>query len=453
MEQTSKLLLRSSSSADTTPEVGLLLGHALSQEYSKVVVGMDLMKSSMMMKNALIAGLISSGTDVIDIGVVSEPAAAYAARMGDCCVYVTEFRQLDLMSGYLLIDKDGSFFGIDQIRHLEMVSERPKKNPDYKSLGSVKEYYNATVDYSNLLKKTMMEVSGGAMILNCNCGLATESAPQILNTIGTDIICINAQKDRDFISNSLSTRETDIRHMRALVEASPGSVGVSINRIGTLMRVFDESGDFLSDEQVLAMLILYLKPRRIVVPMNMTWMIPDVFAGKVDVGISTPFPDPNAEEAKVIFAPPSAGAIHKAMAQNDADLGFYRGGYVFRDLSLSPDAIYASIVLSQFSANNSLRDAISKLPEYFREEKTYKISCSHEDFIRMMNATLPEISPTKTYEAGYWRVEMPGGGFFISFDKDQEDEVYVFAESNDKLYLISLLEVIDNLMKTCEAGQ
>ena len=76
MEHNDGLLLRSSPSEDTTPEMGLLLGHALSVRYHKVVVGMDLMQSSSMMMNAVIAGLVSSGADVIDIGVVSGPVAA-----------------------------------------------------------------------------------------------------------------------------------------------------------------------------------------------------------------------------------------------------------------------------------------------------------------------------------------------------------------------------------------
>jgi phosphoglucosamine mutase len=76
MEQSDKLLLRSSPSKDTTPEMGIRLGHALAMDYKKVVIGMDLMRSSPMMKNALISGLISSGVDVIDVGKVSEPVMA-----------------------------------------------------------------------------------------------------------------------------------------------------------------------------------------------------------------------------------------------------------------------------------------------------------------------------------------------------------------------------------------
>ena len=249
MEHSDKLLLRSSSSEDTTPEMGIRIGQALAVDYKTVVVGMDLVKSSPMLKAALISGLISAGANVIDLDIVSEPVAAYAARMGDCCVYVTEFRQFDLVSGYLLINRDGSFFGKDQIRRLELVDQQGVELPDYKSIGNIKPYYNATRHYNDDLYARSKDIPGGSMVLNCNCGAATDSAPQVLNAIGTDIISINAQKDRNFLTSSLSVKEADIRHMKALVEANPGSIGISMNRIGTLMRVFDENGDPLTDEQ------------------------------------------------------------------------------------------------------------------------------------------------------------------------------------------------------------
>ncbi|MBP5685210.1 MAG: hypothetical protein J6W72_02115 [Candidatus Methanomethylophilaceae archaeon] len=453
MEQSEKLLLRSSSSEDTTPEMGIRIGHALAVNFKTVVIVMDLMKSSPMMKNALISGLISSGADVIDIGSVSEPVAAFMAKMGDCCVYVTEFRQADLVSGYLLIDKDGSFFNREGIRQLEIISNQEHELPNYKSIGSVKHYYNAIRDYNDALMASVQGATGGSMVLNCNCGTATDSAPQILNAIGTDIISINAQKDRNFFSNSLSVKEADVKHMKALVEANKGSIGISVNRIGTLMRVFDETGEPLSDEQVLALLILYLRPEKLVVPMNISWLISDLFRGRIDVKVDTPHPVPDAEKMEFIVSVPNSGDVHKAQAEHKAALGYYDGGFVFSDISYTPDAMYASVVLSQFSSTNNVSETISQLPEYHSEQKSYKITCSQADFARMMDQYVTEVSPMVAHDKGCWRIDMPEGGFFVTFDSDLEDMVNVTAESNDKLYLISLLEIIDELMEKCVSGQ
>ena len=88
MEHSEKLLLRSSPSEDVTPEMGIILGQALAIYYDKVVVGRDMMQSSPMMKNAVVSGLVSSGADVIDIGV---PAA-----LDDFAATVEPLHTLDL---------------------------------------------------------------------------------------------------------------------------------------------------------------------------------------------------------------------------------------------------------------------------------------------------------------------------------------------------------------------
>jgi len=452
MEHVGRLLLRSSPSQDTTPETGMSLGHALAADYDKIVVGMDLTKSSPMMRNALVAGIISSGSDVIDVGRVSGPVIAHAARMGDCAVYITEFRQQDLVSGYLLINKDGCYFGQEQIAHLEENLEVRRKMPDDRDLGSLKEYYNATRDYNDMIVAVSNNVSGGSLILNCNCGMATDSAPQLLNLLGTDVISINAQKDRNFVSDSLSVKEADTRHMRALVESNAGWMGISLNRIGTLCRVFDEAGTPLSDSEVLGLLILYLRPAKVVVPLDISWLVSDIFNG-VGIEVSSPFPEPELNDRELIFTELSTTAIHDAMVKSGATLGYYKGGFIFSNLNYSPDAIYTSVVLSQFSGSNNMQTVLESFPKYYSDSKSYEIQCSHEDFRTMFEENLSNVNPMNSVGTGPWRVYVSGGGFYVEFDKDSEDTINVIAESSDRLYLASLMEIIDQLIESCASGQ
>ena len=453
MEKIEKLLLRSSPSEDTTPEIGAALGHALAIDNKKVVVGTDMMRSSPMMRNALISGLISSGADVIDIGTVSFPVAAYAARMGNCCVYISEFRQPDLVSGFILLTSDGGVYNKEQIRHLEQLCRTNMPLADRNSLGSVKEYYHATEDYNTKLLGLLGPSTGGTIVLNCNCGLATDSAPQILNRIGTDTISLNAQKDDKFASHSLSTKEADIRHMKDLVASDPGSIGISINRIGNMLRVFDESGTPLDDEDVLKILIVFLRPAKVVLPMDVSGSVVSLFEGKYEADVNTNYPKPEQDSMKLILTHPDAGSIHKAMIDNNADLAFFDGGFIFSNICLGFDAIHACLALAQFSGNNNVADVRQSLPKYHSEDKSYSFTCTPEDFTRSLKANLPDIDPKKVYEEGCWRVEMDGGDFFLDFDPESERTVKVHAESYDKLYLISMIEVIDGLIEQCENGQ
>ena len=53
---------------EITPELALKVGEACGSIYKKVVVGNDPRTSSLMIKNALISGLLACGVDVDDIG-------------------------------------------------------------------------------------------------------------------------------------------------------------------------------------------------------------------------------------------------------------------------------------------------------------------------------------------------------------------------------------------------
>ena len=76
MTQIGRMVLKSSRTENIAPEDGIILGRALSMDCKRVAVARDTASSSCMMAGAVISGLLFQGVDVIDIGVVSAPAAA-----------------------------------------------------------------------------------------------------------------------------------------------------------------------------------------------------------------------------------------------------------------------------------------------------------------------------------------------------------------------------------------
>jgi len=217
--------------------------------------------------------------------------------------------------------------------------------------------------------------------------------------------------------------------------------------------VFDEDGDILSDIEVLALLILYLRPKKIVLPMDTSALIVDIFTGMVSIPIATPYDEPQPEDMDLIMVRPDAGSVCRAIKDNEAELGFYDGGFIFGDISLMSDVIYASAIVSHISGGNNISNLVSSLPQYYSEKKSYRFNCTPENFIRMMDANIPEIESTRIVEDEGWRVEMAGGWFYAALDEEKEDTVNVTAESGDRAYLVGMIEVIDDLMAKCENGQ
>lgn len=451
MSQVDRLVLRSTPSEETSPEMGIVLGHALAMDYRRVVVARDLMRSSTMMKDALVSGLVSAGCDVVDLGCTSEPVAALSAKMGDCAVYVTEPREYGLISGYILLNPNGSLFRKDQIRHLEKIFTDPPSLPDYKGLGTVRTYRYAIEDYNRRLLSILGRISG-SLILDCGCGTAADSAPQILNALGADVISVNAHKDLNFVSAPADTDEADMKDLKLLIGIEPGCIGISINKTGTLLTVLDEKGRKVRYEDLAAMIIMFLKPRKVVVPYTMSSLLEDAFNGMEDVEMSTPMEDPPEEERAFIRVETNGGSVCETVAKEGADIGFYDGGIIFGDMSMMSDGIFAAMVIARLSGDNSLNQIVDSFPPHYRDEHDYEYGCSRDEFVRMMTEEIPSLGSDRIQrrESG-WRVDMDSG--WIAFELHGEDIVRVISESTDKAYLVGLAEIAGDLVQKCSMGQ
>lgn len=450
MPQAERILLRSSPSEDTGPEMGLLLGHALAMDHRRVVVGRDLMRSSSMMKEALVAGLTSSGADVIDAGIVSGPALALAASKGDCAVYVTEYRGYGMCSGYLLMNTNGSLFRREQIRHLDKFFMDPPELPESGSLGHVLRYLNATRVYNMKVRSLHTERLECTIVLDCSCGPVSDSAPQILNSMGADVLCMNAQRDLDYKSSELDEYGICSEGVCRQVESSPGSIGIAMNKVGTIASVLDENGRELTKEQVFALTVMFLKPKSIAVPIDSTMLVEDAFYGRLDG--TGDRDEASEEEPGLVMTAMSAASVSEAVA-NGAELGFYDGGIIFGGISLMSDGIQTAAVIAEVAGNNSINRIVDGFPEYLRSSKSVEFEGSADTFSREIESRLQDMDGKHTVRGDAWRVDLDSGWYMIRLLRCQDPSVEIVAESRDKAYLIGLMEVAEDLVDECMKGQ
>lgn len=446
MSPPDRIVLRSSPSEDVTPEMGILLGHALAMDYHRVVVGMDLMRSSPMMKEALVAGLLSSGANVVDIGITSCPALALAASHGDCAVYVTEYRGYGMTSGYLLINQNGSMFRKEQIRHLNKYLIDPPELPGHGGMGHVMRHYGATRNYNEKLKSLSSENAECSIVLDCCCGPVSDSAPQALNRMGAEVLTINGQRDQDFVSGEMDDHGICSGNVLKQMESETGYIGFAMNKIGTMTAVIDEKGRELRPDQVFALTIMFLRPERIAVPIDTTMLVFDAFQGRLDE-------EPPAEEREGLeITDVGVAAVCEAVSAG-ADLGYYDGGIVYGDVSLMPDGIRTATVIAGIAGSNSINRIVDGFPEYLRDSTVVECPCDKDLFKRRMEEFLPGMEGKHVVRDGAWRVDMDGGWCLIRLVKNPELSVEVTAESKDKAYLVGLMEIARDLVGECLKGQ
>lgn len=447
MTRVGRIVLESSQMRDMTPEDGLILGRALAMDNRRVVVARDLMRSSSMIADAVTAGLLFQGADVVDLGVLSLPAAAVNACEGDCLVYVAG--RTGLISGCMLWNPDGGPFSEEQIRHLDMVLDKPPEAPSHEGLGRRLVRDGSTERYNRSMAARFEGEVKCSVIVDCRCGTASGSLPQLLNGFGADVLTLNAHEDRDF--RDVRKEDDETRTLEDIVAASAGSIGFRMNGIGTVVEVIAEGGEPLTEDQVFALLMLYLRPGSVAVTANSTALFGDILRGDAGVEVSTPY-EAGEDAGGVVLTAEDPSAVSDAVIAG-ADLGFYHGTVMFRDGAVSGDGIRTAATLVKMASDNSLRKIADALPSYHRSSSVRKTAMKADTFRRVIEESLGDVPGETARYGNAFRQTLDHGWFLIRhrLDEEQGAVIEIIGESLDRAYLAGLMkmadEVVDGVLK------
>ncbi len=440
MSRIGKMILESSSAENVAPEDGLILGKALAMDHRRVVVARDLSRGSPMMADAVISGLLFQGADVIDAGALSAPVAAMYSSKGDCAVYVSG--GCGLAEGYHLVNPDGSVFRDEQIRRLDRVLRAPPAPPSHEGLGTYSVRDGIVEEYSRRIVEGLGDGLECSVVLDCGCGTASDILPRILNGSGAEVLAINSQKDPNHLYQQ---DEEGPDSLESIVADSTGSIGIHVDGTGTSIEVIDENGRAVSDDRLFAMLVLYLRPASIAVPLSVTSLITDAFKGDAGADVNTPR-EPPPDDRSPTFTEDSLSAVCQAVKEG-AVLGYRDGIIVFGDGPAVGDGIKAAVAVALMAGSNSLRGLADSFPSYMREEKEVACGLRAEDFKRAFEEHIGGLADRCSRYGDGYRVSMDDGWFVVRHAAREEDTVLeIVAESRDRAYLAGLIEMADNLV-------
>ncbi len=439
--------LNSAKNIATSPEEAINIGRVIGGLGKSVSIGMDSYASSDMMANALISGLLSVGTDVWYVGIAPLPMTAFCSEKFDYMIMISSPDKVGDMSRIKIFHNDGAPLESDILRDIiRKAYEKDYKLQEYDRVGSFHLTENRLEEYIGSVSRNH-HVKESPVILDCGCGCTSKCAPQILARIGCDLICINAQSDYMFSPRSPGVSKTDVSDIMGLVN-STGNIGIALNGDGTHLAVIDEEGRYLWVEEILALLLLYLKPSILVLPVNMSSMIDDAFNGIIGENMDTDSVPMNTR--KIVRTDGTLESVTHALKEEGEGLGVTDdGSFIFSESSFCPDAIRASVIVSEIAGRNSIRNLIMSFPKYFVVNDLVHFSGNREMFSKKINEKLTNIASKSIYSIKEWRVEMDYGWFTISFNDDNPNYMAITSESRDKAYAISMMEMAKGIVIKC----
>ena len=248
---------------DMTPELVLSIGLALgSMRKGRIAVGRDSRTSGESLANAVKAGLMAAGCDVVDCGMLPTPALQYIVMHHfDGGAMITASHNPPEYNGVKIIEPDGTEMGDEQIVLLE---ERIfSRNFDVKSWDQVGSGTTATqlVDfYTDAIIRSVPENIGKNMsvVADPGCGAASVTTPKILAGLGCRVFSINAQVDGHFPGRLPEPSVEGLKGLADLVRSTGSSFGVAHDGDADRAVFVDENGRFIEENQEFALVADYI---------------------------------------------------------------------------------------------------------------------------------------------------------------------------------------------------
>ncbi|NJE08201.1 phosphoglucosamine mutase [Thermococcus sp. M39] len=239
-----------------TPELALNVGKALGTYINsgKVTVARDARTSSIMLEAALISGLLSTGSDVIELGLIPTPMLAWATnKLSDAGVMITASHNPPTDNGIKVFNENGIEFYLEQEEELEkIIFSQSYKKANWDEIGKVErrdlknEYINAVLDFVN------HETSLRILYDGAN-GAGSVIAPYLLRELGAKVISTNAHLDGHFPGRKPEPRYENIAYLGDLVRELGVDLAIAQDGDADRLAVFDEKGNYIPEDTLIAL--------------------------------------------------------------------------------------------------------------------------------------------------------------------------------------------------------
>lgn len=281
---------------DMNPELVMKIGLALgTMIQGRVAIGRDTRTSGEALAAAMRSGLLASGCDVIDLGILPTPALQYLVREHyDGGAMITASHNPPDYNGVKVIEGDGTEMDDTRTIALEsLIFSQDVTMADWKNVGKltdeshrIEEYIRAIISHfpTDCCRNMIVVVDPGS-------GPAAATTPEILRRMGCTVHTINGRFDGTFPGRLPEPSPEGLSLLSETVIATGAAFGVAHDGDADRAVFVDETGSFMNENLTFAMLAraaCATHPGMVVTPVSTSDVIREVAAGYGCPTIYTP---------------------------------------------------------------------------------------------------------------------------------------------------------------------
>ncbi|NHM74421.1 phosphoglucosamine mutase [Staphylococcus sp. 11007852] len=255
--------VRGVANQELTPELafklgrygGYVLAHNQHKDHPRVLVGKDTRVSGEMLENALIAGLVSIGAEVMRLGVISTPGVAYLTReMGaELGVMISASHNPVADNGIKFFGSDGFKLSDEQENEIESLLDQDHPDlprPTGNQIVHTSDYFEGAQKYLSYLKSTVdVNLEGLKIALDGAHGSTASLAPFLFGDLEADTVTMGCNPDGYNINDGVGST-----HPEALAEKvreTEADFGLAFDGDGDRLIAVDEYGNIVDGDQIM----------------------------------------------------------------------------------------------------------------------------------------------------------------------------------------------------------
>ena len=368
-----------------TAETALKLGRAAAHIFTQmsvlagrssgrttIVIGKDTRLSCYMLENALAAGVMSLGADVLFIGPLPTPGTAYITRSlrADAGIVLSASHNAYEDNGIKFFRHDG--YKLDdevekRIEDLVFSGEIESIRPTAGKIGRATRIDDALGRYVEFAKQSFprgLTLDGMRIAVDVANGAAYKSTPCILRELGADaIVAHNTPNGRNINRDCGSTHPEEIQR---IVKETKAQIGISHDGDADRVVLCDEDGEIVDGDEIMAIAAVDFIKRGCLAQNTLVATVMSNFG--LDETLAK-------HGGRMLRTKVGDRYVIEAMMTDDLNVGGEQSGHmIFRDFSTTGDGIVSALQILRIMAEtgkplSELKKCLVKYPQAQRNMK------------------------------------------------------------------------------------
>ena len=394
----------------------------------KIIIGRDSRTTGPAMFNAVTAGLLGVGCDVVNLGIAATPTVLLAVEESDAVggIAITASHNPAQWNAMKFIDSNGLFLFPEKATRFIDILKTKIEFCNWEQVGHIYTDPDAAQRHINkilsipYLELELIRKNHFKVVLDSVNGAGKIISPLLLSELGCDVIEINSEPTGIFAHEPEPLKE-NLRQLSEAVKKHQADLGFATDPDVDRLAIVDENGIPIGEElslQLAARFVLSRKKGDLVTNLSTSMAIDDI-----------------AREFKVQVHRTKVGEINvgKMMIEVNSPIGGEgNGGIICPEVHYTRDAPAGMALILSYLATTgqSISQLVQKLPKYYFTKDKITVEPELLDQIMLKaNSLYREYTIDRTDG-----IKIVGDKFWIHIRKSgTEPIIRVYVESDDRI--------------------